>query len=129
MAEYSIIKGILINVKDRKIEEIEFENSLKGVYEKLDCDCVTTVPYPFDEKHEIIVDDESLLKPLQNFFTFNSEDIEESYCGNGLIVSWDDDGNWQSHNLNLEEVLRRLSFLRYYRTSEGVVSVILKENF
>ena len=67
MAENSIIKGILINVKDRKIEEVEFENSLKGVYEKLGCDCVTTVPYPFDEKHEIIVDDESLLKPLQNF--------------------------------------------------------------
>lgn len=129
MAENSIIKGILINVKDRKIEEVEFENSLKGVYEKLGCDCVTTVPYPFDEKHEIIVDDESLLKPLQNFFTFNPEDIEESYCGNGLIVSWDDEGNWQSHNLNPEEILRRLSFLRYYRTSEGVVSVILKENF
>lgn len=125
MAKHFKIKGILIDVKNLTVEEVELENSLQGVYEKLGCDCVTTVPYPFDENHEIIVDDESLMKDLQNFFTFNKMDIEASVCGNGLIVSWDESGNWINHGLDVEEVRKGVSFLTCFGSSAGIVAVVL----
>ena len=61
------IKGILIDVEKRQIREVEFENELSSYYRLLKCDCVTTALY--DEHHDVIVDDEGLLKtPIVGLF-------------------------------------------------------------
>ena len=76
------IKGILIDVEKLTVTEVEFENNLSSYYRFLKCDCVTTALY--DEHHDVIVDDEGLLKtPIVGLF--ETPDGGE-YAGNGLIV-------------------------------------------
>ena len=62
------IKVILIDVTKRIVEEVEIFDELKEYYRLIDCNTVTTAM--FDEQHDVILDDESLMKPLKNFFSF-----------------------------------------------------------
>lgn len=124
MAKQSIIKGILIDVHNLEVKEIEFEDSLERIYRILRCDIITTAPCPY-EGHDIVADDEALLKPLQNFFTFNIDNIERSLCGNGLIVSYDEEGNWNDHKLNVDEVRASVHFLKYIRINGEIVALEL----
>ena len=69
------IKGILIDSESKTVKEVEFENSLTSYYELIDCECVTTVLY--DNQHDVILDDEGLLKsPIKGFFEIG----EGLYC-------------------------------------------------
>ena len=69
------IKGILIDVYNKKVEEIEFERSLENFYKLIKCDLVTTAP--MDVNNDLVVDDEGLLKNPDRFFSFN--DISEFF--------------------------------------------------
>ena len=70
------IKVILIDVTKRIVEEVEIFDELKEYYRLIDCDTVTTAM--FDEQHDVILDDESLMKPLKNFSI--------PYRGHGLYL-------------------------------------------
>jgi hypothetical protein len=116
------IKGILIDVEKRQIREVEFENELSSYYRLLKCDCITTAP--FDEKHDVIVDDEGLLKtPFIGFF--ETPDGDE-YAGHGLIVGFNDDGDWISHKLNFETVKNSIRFIQYVRLNGTLLKIVLQ---
>lgn len=117
------IKGILIDVEKRQIREVEFENELSSYYRLLKCDCITTAP--FDEGHDVIVDDEGLLKtPFIGFF--ETPDGGE-YAGNGLIVGFNDDGDWISHKLNFEEVKKSIRFIQYVNLNRTILKITLNQ--
>ena len=110
------IKGILIDVYNKKVEEIEFENTLSKYYEIIKCDLVTTTP--FDVNDDLIVDDEGLLKNPDRFFSFNDM-REPQYAGNGIIVGFNDKGEWISHSVNLKAVQKSVVFFRIYKDENG----------
>lgn len=117
------IKGILIDVEKRQIREVEFENELSSYYRLLKCDCITTAP--FDEKHDVIVDDEGLLKtPFIGFF--ETPDGDE-YAGHGLIVGFNDDGDWISHKLNFETVKNSIRFIQYVNLNRAILKITLNQ--
>lgn len=117
------IKGILIDVEKRQIREVEFENELSSYYRLLKCDCITIAP--FDEKHDVIVDDEGLLKtPFIGFF--ETPDGDE-YAGHGLIVGFNDDGDWISHKLNFETVKNSIRFIQYVNLNGTILKITLNQ--
>lgn len=108
-----MIKGILIDVENQVVREVTFKNKLEEYYRLLKCDLITAPS--FDENHDIIADDEGLLKP-NNFFQY--EEIE--LAGNCMIVGVTESGNWKSHSLNFEEIKSKITFHTYVRFN-GVV--------
>jgi hypothetical protein len=108
-----MIKGILIDVENQVVKEVTFKNKLEEYYRLLKCNLITAPS--FDENHDIIADDEGLLKP-NNFFQY--EEIE--LAGNCMIVGVTESGNWKSHSLNFEEIKSKITFHTYVRFN-GVV--------
>lgn len=95
MDEEKKIKGILIDSTNRTITEVEFVPKLESYYRLIGCDLIDCVQY--DEHHDVVVDDEGLLKEPTNFFKIDSYD--GLLAGNGIIVGVDEDGSWISHSL------------------------------
>ena len=122
-SENQFIRGILINVHDLTVKEVTFENDLLSYYKLLNCDVITTAPYPYDNHHDIVVDDESLLKELQNFFAFSPE---SEYCGNGLIIRFNLEGEWFSHELDVETVRSQITFHKYVKLGPKIFKINLK---
>ncbi len=114
------IKGILIDSESNTVKEVEFENSLTSYYDMIKCDCVTTVLY--DKKHDVILDDEGLLKSPEKFFEISG--VGE-FAGNGVIVSFNGDGEWQSHKLKVEEVKKRVKFFQIVNLNGSILKVYL----
>lgn len=115
-----MITGILIDVENCEVKEVTFKNTLKEFYRLLKCDLITAPS--FDDNHDIIADDEGLLKP-NNFFQY--EEIE--LAGNCMIVGVTDSGNWKSHSLNFEEIKEKISFHTYVRLNGIVVKLPITE--
>ena len=115
------IKGILIDSESNTVKEVEFENSLTSYYDMIKCDCVTTVLY--DNKHDLILDDEGLLKsPIKGFFEIS--DVGE-FAGNGVIVSFNAKGEWGPHKLNVDEVKKRVKFFQFVNLNGSILKVYL----
>ena len=113
-----MINGILIDVENLEVREVQIKGKLEDFYKLLKCDLITAPS--FDEKHDIIADDEGLLKGPTTFFQY--EDIE--LAGNCMIVGVNEDtGNWISHSLNFEEIKSKITFHTYIRFN-GVVTKI-----
>ena len=120
------IKGILIDVYNKKVEEIEFERSLENFYKLIKCDLVTTAP--MDVNNDLVVDDEGLLKNPDHFFSFN--DIREpQYAGNGIIIGFNDKGEWISHTMNFETVKKSVVFFQIYKDEYGRSLFIAAERY
>lgn len=116
-----MIKGILIDVENCEVKEVMFKNKLEEYYRLLKCDCITAPS--FDENHDIIADDEGLLKGPQNFFQY--EEIE--LAGNCMIVGVTENGNWKSHSLNFEEIKSKITFHCYIRVNGVVIKMPITE--
>lgn len=108
------IKAILIDTLNKEVKEVTYthseENSLKEVYKLLRCNCITLAEsYVFDPiGHALFVDDEGLLldEPIGAFQIADGQVLS----GNGLIVSTDDEGETQSHNLKIEILKSIITF-------------------
>jgi len=122
-SDNQLIRGILIDVHNLTVQEVAFKNNLLSFYRLLNCDVITTAPYPYDDHHDIVVDDESLLKELQNFFAISPE---EEYCGNGLIIRSNSDGEWVSHSLDVEAVRKQITFHKYVKFGFDIFKINLK---
>lgn len=110
------IKGILIDVYNKKVEEIEFDHTLEKFYEIIKCDLVTTAP--MDDNHDLVVDDEGLLKNPDRFFSFN--DIREpQYAGNGIIIGFNHKGEWINHSMKIEDIKKSVVFFQIYKDEYG----------
>lgn len=76
------------------------ENSLKGLYEKINCDCVTVVTVEAEGQcFDIWCDDEGLLKSAPKISLFIGKPEEGKFSalvGNLVITRCDEDGNMTS---------------------------------
>ena len=120
------MKAILIDVVKMEIKEVEFKKSLENIYKLTQCNCVTAPS--FDDDHDVIVDDEGLLKqPIIGFFEIYDSDYANVYAGNGLIVGVDNNrGEWKSHRLDVEEVKKHIRFVTFVKIGKEVMKIILK---
>tara|TARA_A100001201_G_C3984961_1_gene169801 strand:+ start:289 stop:627 length:339 start_codon:yes stop_codon:yes gene_type:complete len=103
------MKAILIDVKNEEVREVEFDDTLKNIYELVDCATFDVVR--IDETNGIYVDDEGLFVEDQLFFTYvHYNNYCQTLAGNGLILGVDSEGNSISPTLSLEEVQEAVEF-------------------
>jgi hypothetical protein len=106
-------KGILIDVKNRTITEVEvIENAqgsqLESIYKHLGCSTFEVVN--IDEQNDVYVDEEGLLFMDDNTMFFQM-DNGQPLAGNGLIMGYDDEtGDSVDTTLSVEEVTSRVKF-------------------
>lgn len=103
------IKGILIDVEKQEVKEVTFKNDLEEYYRLLKCDVITAPS--INDDHDVIVDDEGLLKRGLLFFEYEGAE----FAGNGMIVKVNDYGDWTSHTMNFEEVKKKVTFHTYIK--------------
>lgn len=111
------IKGILIDPDTQTLKEVEFDSDLQSYYDLMDCTIVDRIAY--DDNHDVVVDDEGLLKDPKNFFMISG--YEGLLAGKAIIVGVgvdpdDKDGGlcWVSHNLDHV----RVGFVRARKSDE-----------
>lgn len=105
-------KVIFINPEEQAVIEIELPDlNLKTFYNLMDCDLITCVQ--INDTDDIVVDDEGLLKDNYHYL-FNNGRL----CGKSIIVSTDDEGDWQSPNITVEEVTKHIKWLGYIKDGE-----------
>ena len=112
------MKGILIDVEKCEIREVELKAKLEDYYRLIGCDLITCVYYPNLEKHDVICDDEGLLKEIKGMFSIDDEN-DPQIAGNGLILKVTPNGNWVSSKLTVEDVKQRITFWKVISTSVG----------
>lgn len=118
------ITGILIDVWKKEVREVTFEDVLDSYYSLINCDIITTAPY--DEDHDLIVDDEGLLKNPDRFFSFN--DVRSpQYAGNGIIIGFNNQGEWISHRTSLNDIRRSITFFQIIKDDNGNSLFMLAE--
>ena len=108
------MKAILIDVKNEEVREIDFNETLKHIYELVDC--ATFDVFRIDGVNGIYVDDEGLFVEDQRFFVYHGTNRDGSHgrvqalAGNGLILGVDSEGNSISPTLTVEEVREAVDF-------------------
>ncbi len=116
-------KAILIDVKKSEVSQIEIKGKLDDFYRYLGCDIIDSVSVPNSEDHDVIVDDEGLLKEICGLFSID-EEKEPQFAGNGIIMAVNEDtGNWLSSRLTVEDVQRRITFWKVITTPLGKILV------
>ena len=113
------MKAVFIDVEKGEIRDIEFKGKLEDFYHYIHCDIVDAVPFPDDENHDVVVDDEGLLKKIVGFFSIY-DDSEPQYAGNGIIVGVNNNvGKWISSKYSAEDIKRRITFWTVKYTPMG----------
>ena len=112
-------KAILIDVEKCEIREVEIKGKLEDYYRLIGCDLITSVSVPNSEDHDVIVDDEGLLKPFKGLFSIDDSE-NPHFAGNGLIMKVNFKvGSWISSKLTVDEVRRRITFWKVVYTKSG----------
>jgi hypothetical protein len=102
------MKAILIDVKKEEVREVEHDDTLKNIYELVDCATFDVVR--IDNTNGIYVDDEGLFVEDQLFFTYHGDTYSQTLAGNGLILGVDSEGNSIAPTLTIEEVQEAIDF-------------------
>ena len=103
------MKAILIDVIKQEVKEVEHDDTLKSIYNLVDCGTFDVVR--IDAVNSIYVDDEGLFVEDQLYFNYKGTTDSVSLAGNGLILGVDDEGETISPTLMLEEVEQAVTFL------------------
>lgn len=100
-------KAILIDSNNRSFREVEV-NNYEDINKHIGCDCFT-VAMDIDND-TIYVDDEGLLKPIEN--AFSVEGGHQEFVGNGLIIGLDSSsGESTDVNITITELKQKIKFL------------------
>ncbi len=108
------MKAILIDTKNEEVREVDHDDTLKNIYELVDC--ATFDVLRLDGVNGIYVDDEGLFVEDQRFFIYHGTNRDGSHgrvqalAGNGLILGVDSEGNSISPTLTVEEVREAVDF-------------------
>ena len=102
------MKAILIDVKNKEVKEVEHNDTLKQIYNFVDC--ATFDVLRLDGVNGIYVDDEGLFVEDQLFFTYHGDTYSQTLAGNGLILGVDSEGNSIAPTLTIEEVQEAIDF-------------------
>ena len=104
------MKAILIDVKNQKIKEVEHDDTLKSIYEHVDCRTFDVIS--IDNNNYVYVDDEGLFVEDQLYFEYLGSERSVRLAGNGLILGLDrESGDSISTTLTTEEVKNKVVFL------------------
>jgi len=75
------MRAIFINAVDRKVEEVQVENTLQAFYDKIGCETIEIIR--LGGRYVLIVDEEGRLRNWKVGFQMGAG---EGIAGNGLIV-------------------------------------------
>lgn len=106
------MKCILIDVKNKEVKEVILDKEKKTIkqwYEHIGCDMVETGTW-IDETNSIMVDEEGLLKLKHDSMFFTYKGGHQPFCGNGLVVGCNNEGESVSTTLTVEYVKERVKF-------------------
>jgi hypothetical protein len=107
------MKAILIDTQNQTVREVEVEQKngspLQSMYQHIGCELVDVVN--IDDKNDVFVDEEGLLKLDDNSRFFILDGFFQPLAGNGLIVGLDSkNGKSISTTLTVEEVAEMVIF-------------------
>jgi hypothetical protein len=103
-------KGILIDVHNREIKEVQIEEGINSIYEQIKCDTFDCVQ--IHEENDVYVDDNGLTNKSM-FFSYKG--YPEFLPGNGLILGIDHEtGESIDTTLTIEEVRKNVTFLSLF---------------
>ena len=104
------MKAILIDVKNQLVKEVEHDDTLKNIYELVDCRTFDVVS--IDGKNSIYVDDEGLYREDQLYFEYSGTEHSVRLAGNGLVLGLNrETGDSISPTISVEEVENKVRFL------------------
>lgn len=113
------MKGILIDVEKCEVKQINLKGKLEDYYKFIGCDLITSVSCPNSGDHDVIVDDEGLLKEIKGLFSVDNTE-EPQFAGNGIILKVNEEvGKWTSSKLTVDELRRRITFWKLVPTPLG----------
>jgi hypothetical protein len=107
------MKAILIDAQSETIKYVDVVekngSKLNSMYQHLGCELVDVIN--IDNKNDLFVDDEGLLKINDNTKFFIIQGYYQPLAGNGLILGFNNnDGDSTSTNLTVEEISKRVIF-------------------
>lgn len=97
------MRAILIDAKNRTVNEIDIERGLPAMYAAIGCDLVELVR--MGDGYDLWIDEEGAINGTDYGFIFGSQ-----YCGNGLLLDSDDDGECQPSTASLAFVRACVAF-------------------
>ena len=104
------MKGILIDVKNRVVREVEInkDDILKSLYELIGCDLVDRVG--LTDTDDIWVDDEGLLTANDDTNFFSLVGHPSPFAGNGLVLGYNKMGDSVEPKITVESVRMKVKF-------------------
>lgn len=105
------MKAVFIDADHCKVEDIEINFSgrcgLGEFYEKIGNGCRMVQAVPYDDKHDLVLDEEALLRG-DVYVGFRLDD-RFPYTGNGIIVGLGAE-DWASAKITADDVREKVSF-------------------
>ena len=105
------IRAIKIDATACTVTEIEIESGLQPLYKELDCHLVEKVT--LDGNHDLILDEEGWIRVDRKNEGFRFLLMDGAFIGHGLIVGYNDEGEWISHCANVETVAELVEFVTF----------------
>jgi hypothetical protein len=108
------MKAILIDSKSKTVRYVEVKvndgSALESMYNHIDCDLVEVIN--IDDKNDLFVDEEGLLKLNKDSQFFLYDGFPQPLAGNGLILGLNqEEGESVETSLSIEEVAEKVLFL------------------
>jgi hypothetical protein len=98
-------KGIKINVQTKKLEYVELADDYTDIYTNIGNGCkLFQVPYEFDNKDTIFIDEEICLRENDIMGGFMMENWRYPLLNNGIILGCDNEGNSIDCKNTIEEL-------------------------
>ena len=110
------MNAIFIDAKNQTVSLIEIENDLQAMYDKTGCLLVQTVPFAGEN---IVCDEEGRLKQWTAGFALGDWRI----CGNALIVSDNENGDFADTKMTVEDVAKAI---RFFGTEEKLPEPMIR---
>ena len=102
------MKSIFIDSENKTITDIDLKGDLQSWYDIIKCELVEVAHY-FNDHDSIMVDEEGMLKSLENFFSVEGSH-QEFFAGNGLVVGVDKEGNTVDCKLRAKDIKEKITF-------------------
>jgi hypothetical protein len=110
-----MMKAIKIDVEKKEVTHVEIAYGLEPIYEQLKCTTMTC-PIIYPNGDALCVDEEGLLKPIENitggFFLKNFP--HQGFFGNGLLIGIEnEDGSTRDASTDIIKATRNIVFMSH----------------
>jgi len=102
------VRAILIDPFDCSVSYVEYPDTLKMIYELLQCSTIDAQHFFGDDY--IYFDDEGKLKNDQRYFQFKISN-PVALCGRCLILGTDDEGGNANVNIDIDTIIEKIEWL------------------